>query len=196
MLLPGEYNEAYFTGAHPGGYTSYGRFNRVDLSLFTEMESTGEYFSDIGKKMRLLAFLDGKKVLELGCGYGYTIQWLRNQGVDAWGCEVSAFAVSQADPSIRPYIFNQDALTFLSACGKNAYNVIYSKDFLCCFSDADLSGLVTQMNRVGFLQAHQLRQDYNAAYYNNKTLAGWIALPFKKGTVFIWNNDFTTYTTK
>lgn len=193
ILDRSEYTQSYFEGNHPAGYTKYDKWNRVDLSMFSEAESTGEFYSDIAKKFKLLAFLDGKRVLELGCAKGYTIEWLRNNGIDANGLDICQWIVDQSAASIKPYITVADVMTHLPTLGRNAYNVLYSKDFLCCFSDADIATLITQMNRVGFLQVHQIRDGYNSTYYNNHTMDWWASQPFKKGTILINGDDFNNY---
>jgi predicted TPR repeat methyltransferase len=141
------------------------------------------------KYYKLLGFLDGKKVLELGCAKGYGVQWLRQQGIDAWGMDVSAYAISQADPSVQPYLITANAVTELAKYTKNAFNVIYSRGFLCCLSDADLSTIIPLMNKVGFLQIHHVDTLCNPQYYNVKTMAQMAALGFKRGTQLVENDD-------
>lgn len=189
LLLPHEYNEGYFTGVHPGGYTSYQRWHRVSGDFVSHSDSTGEFFADLMKYYKVLAFLDGKKVLELGCAKGYSVQWLREQGIEAWGMDVSAYAISQADPVVQPYLINANAVTQLSAYGKNAYNVIYSRGFLCCLSDQELSVIIPLMNKVGFLQIHHVDTLCNPAYYNVKTVAQLSGMGLKRGTVLVENDN-------
>lgn len=194
LLSASDYNEAYFNDGHPAGYTKYSRWYRYSTDILTD--TTGEFFADIAKYYRTLAFLDGKKVLEIGCANGFIIQWLREQGIDANGLDVCAWCKTQADAIIAPYITTGDARTALASMGRNAYNVLFSKDTLCCFSDAELIAMITQMNRVGFLQIHMVRDDYNTTYYNNHTIDWYLAQGFKKGTIFVKNNDFVNYYTK
>lgn len=191
LLLPSEYNSDYFNGVHPAGYSPrYERWPRLDPGFCLDGVSTGEFYNDSAKNINILGFLSGKKFMEIGCGYGYIIKWLRDNGIEAYGIDVSAYAISQADPSIAPYLQVGDIRTVITGWKKNAYNVLYSRNMLCCFSDADLASLITEMNRVGFLQIHQIWDDNNPEYYNPHTLAWYLVAGFKKGTNFILNNDF------
>jgi hypothetical protein len=42
-------------------------------------------------------------VLDAGCAMGFLVEALRDRGVEAYGCDVSEYAVSQVRQDIRPY---------------------------------------------------------------------------------------------
>lgn len=42
-------------------------------------------------------------VLDAGCAMGFLVEALRERGVDAWGIDVSEYAISQVDDSVREY---------------------------------------------------------------------------------------------
>lgn len=44
-----------------------------------------------------------RSVLDAGCAMGFLVEALRQRGVDAWGIDVSDYAISQVDPSIRGF---------------------------------------------------------------------------------------------
>lgn len=44
-----------------------------------------------------------KTVLDAGCAWGYLVAALRNRGVEAWGVDISPYAISKAHKAIRPY---------------------------------------------------------------------------------------------
>lgn len=46
----------------------------------------------------------GESVLDFGCAKGFYVKALRLLHRDAWGCDISEYAVSQADDSVKPYI--------------------------------------------------------------------------------------------
>lgn len=193
VLQPHEFDMSYFTGGHPAGYSNYQRWYRYSSDILPSDESTGEYFSDIAKKFKLWQFLDTKKVLELGCAYGVIVQMLRENGIQAWGMDISEYAISQADPGVQPYLINSDVRGALPQYPRNAFNVVFSHDFLCCFSESDLNLLIIQMNKIGFLQVHFIRDDYNPDYYISMPVSWWLGLGFKKGTILILNNDFNNF---
>lgn len=43
-------------------------------------------------------------LLDVGCAYGFMLDYFRARNVPAWGMDPSAFAVSHASPSAQPYI--------------------------------------------------------------------------------------------
>ena len=45
----------------------------------------------------------GQKVLDFGCSKGFLVKALRMLGRDAWGFDVSQYAIENADPTIRDY---------------------------------------------------------------------------------------------
>jgi SAM-dependent methyltransferase len=44
-----------------------------------------------------------KSVLDVGCAMGYLVEALRERGVEAWGFDVSEYAIENAQPAIRDY---------------------------------------------------------------------------------------------
>jgi len=49
-----------------------------------------------------------KKVLEIGCAMGFFIESLRKRGIEAYGVDISRYAISKAAPEIRPYLYRCD----------------------------------------------------------------------------------------
>ena len=52
---------------------------------------------------RIIADIGPQSVLDAGCALGFLIEGLRGRGVEAFGRDVSAFAIDNVHPSIRPY---------------------------------------------------------------------------------------------
>ena len=44
-------------------------------------------------------------VLDAGCAMGFLVEALRRRGVEAWGVDISEYAVQQAHPDVRPYLW-------------------------------------------------------------------------------------------
>src|SRR5512147_635533 len=42
-------------------------------------------------------------VLDVGCAIGLLVETLRGRGVEAYGVDVSEYAIEQVHPSVRPY---------------------------------------------------------------------------------------------
>lgn len=69
---------------------------------YTDKEKWMPFFSMIAD--RLIEMFDPKTVLDAGCATGYLVEALRKKGVDAYGIDISAYAINMADDSIKPYV--------------------------------------------------------------------------------------------
>lgn len=75
-------------------------------------DGTGNGYKDSGYsdfpvnafKARYVASEFGGPVLDVGCAYGYMVQQLRSLGLDAWGIDVSDYAISQASEDVKAYL--------------------------------------------------------------------------------------------
>ena len=198
IIPPEEYDISYFDGmlssyTHNAGYSRYQKWYVKDFTLFPDGDSAGEFFADIGKRM--LAFMANKTVLEIGCAKGYIVEWLRDNGIEAWGIDVSPYAIGEARPDIQQYLTVANALDYVPALGKNDFNIIFSRWTLSCFTDDQLiNTLVPAMNNAGFLQCHIVWPEINPLYYNAHTIDWWLnSAGFKNKTVIINNDDIANY---
>ncbi len=53
-------------------------------------------------------FIKPEKVLDIGCGLGYFVHYLRLLGIEAHGVEISEYALREAIPQVRSYIKKGD----------------------------------------------------------------------------------------
>ncbi len=59
---------------------------------------------DVVAALRALPARPGPDVLDVGCAKGFLVQHLRSLSVDAWGCDVSEYAIGRAAPDVRPFL--------------------------------------------------------------------------------------------
>lgn len=52
---------------------------------------------------RIAADFAPRRVLDAGCAFGFLVEALRNRGVEAWGIDLSRYAIGRADPSVKPF---------------------------------------------------------------------------------------------
>lgn len=187
LLQPNEYDAAYFgedlnivrLAGYSGGYKRWYRNEGVD--------SLGEFWKDQARNWLNNLALSGKKVLEIGCAKGFLVKDLRDLGVDAYGLDVSSYAISQCEAGMSPYLTVGDARTALSQFKTKEFDVVLSLRFLECIPETDLPALISEMNRISRLQVHVIDQFTGtktgaAQFYLQKTLDEWLALGFAKGT--------------
>jgi len=56
-----------------------------------------------GVAERIVKEINPKSVLDAGCAMGFLVEGLRARGVEAWGVDVSEYAIGQVHESVRPY---------------------------------------------------------------------------------------------
>jgi GT2 family glycosyltransferase/2-polyprenyl-3-methyl-5-hydroxy-6-metoxy-1,4-benzoquinol methylase len=80
-------------------YTHYG--NEGDAPYRPREEQWTSFFATVAD--RIVEDLGPETVLDAGCAIGFLVEALRNRGVDAWGIDISEWAISQVPDSIRAY---------------------------------------------------------------------------------------------
>ena len=184
VLKPDEYNASYFDGvlnppAHPAGYSNYER----GTSIYAK---TGlDYWGGRAKKLVDRFGLRGKKVLELGCAKGFCVESLRKFDVEAYGIDVSKYAIESASDSISRFLYCGDVLTTSLIQGK--FDLIFSLAFLDCIAEEDVPALVEKLNEIAFQQYHEIRGG-NHTHYNSQPLEWWSGFQWKN-TILLSEKD-------
>lgn len=52
---------------------------------------------------RIVSDINPRSVLDAGCAFGYLVEKLREHGVEAWGLDISEYAIQNVHPSAKPY---------------------------------------------------------------------------------------------
>jgi len=184
LLQPEEYDASYFDGSdqalkHNAGYSSYKRWYRKDGE-----NSTGEFWKDYAVELNINGRFIGKKLLDIGCAKGFLVEDLRELGVDAYGMDVSSYAIGES--AVQPYLTVGDARTDLAQYKRNEFDFIISTRVLECFSEAELPDIISEMNRISRKQVHVIDdENLNENFYLKKSLTWWKSLGFQKGTILI-----------
>lgn len=67
--------------------------------------SAAEGQRDFAVEARTISLIPGvKTVFDIGCAKGFLVKALRSLGVEAYGIDVSDYAIELADPGVRPYL--------------------------------------------------------------------------------------------
>ena len=167
-LISTDYNEEYFISGYP--------LKRWYRNLAEFPEGTGEYYKDRAKKIFDTYNLQGKKVLDIGCGFGFTVADLREMGADAYGIDFSEYAVGVAN---SPYVTLADARTYVKNLKVNEYDLIIMTEFLCCLTDTEITQLVKDVGKKAKQFFIIERRDFSetvASLYTVKTLEEWQTL--------------------
>ena len=87
MTTSSLYNEYYYS--HDCGRP----YRRDDVWL--------NFFDQIAK--RIIEQFEPKTALDAGCAWGFLVEAFRNHGVEAFGVDISEYAIQNIDPVIKPY---------------------------------------------------------------------------------------------
>lgn len=181
------FDSAYYNGGRSYGYGLYSR----------ELWGSNATFPDFAAELLNKAASRGlslaqRTVLVVGCAYGYTVEALRALGVDAYGMDVSAYAVSQAPAAVAPYVIQGDVLTDLDAArdlaglkGRRTFDFLLDEDVLTCLDDAQAVTACAEFRRVAARVGHRLTV-HPVEGYNTKPLADWRALCDPTGRDWWW----------
>ena len=75
---------------------------------YSNTEVWTAFFGNVADK--IIEIFSPKTVLDAGCATGYLVSALRDRGVEAWGFDISSYAISSAKEEIQPYL-NVQSLT-------------------------------------------------------------------------------------
>ena len=77
-----------------------------------------------------LSLQKGTKLLDYGCAHGFVVKAMRDFGIDAYGCDVSSFAISKAPKEIDNYlkIIDKDLSNLIVTSEWGRFDWILSKD--------------------------------------------------------------------
>jgi len=72
----------------------------------------------------------GTKLLDYGCAHGYVVKAMRDFGIDAFGCDISSFAISKSPKEIDTYlkIIHKDLSSLIETAKWGKFDWIMAKD--------------------------------------------------------------------
>lgn len=125
-----EYGSDYFDTCGRLGPCLYTRQNPHWLKFF------GDVADEIVRR------LNPRTVLDVGCAKGFLVECLRDRGVEAYGFDVSEYAISEVRPDIEPYCWVGSATNGIS----QNYDLITCIEVCEHLSDSDAQDAIQQMS--------------------------------------------------
>lgn len=125
------------------------------LSLYTDYRWMGRPTIDMCN--RIAEYIDlaaGDAVLDFGCAKGFVVKALRVLGYQAWGTDISRYAIDCVDPDVAQYCWwtrrmDVDGLVPPSAAAAwSAYDSVIAKDVLEHIPAAQLPDLLRALAEV------------------------------------------------
>jgi len=92
-------------------------------------------------------FLRPENLLDVGCGTGRFVYWARKLGIDAWGVDVSYYALSLSSPEIGKWLKKADASKKLPF-EDDSFDLVISTSLLEHLSEHALVSTIREGQRV------------------------------------------------
>lgn len=126
-----KYDEEYFERGVISGTSCY-----INYSWMPELSIRMAHFMTVN-----LPIVQKQKVLDYGCAKGFTVKALRLLGVDAYGVDISDYAISKAPTETKPYCSKISDVADPN-CFAQDYDWLISKDVFEHIHIADLNKLL------------------------------------------------------
>ena len=125
------YDEGYFERAEGSNYNGYGD----DPGFLSTAAELGGYVPV------------GSTMLEVACAKGYFVKWARLLGFDAYGFDVSEYAIGAAVPEAVPFVQVADALSM--PWPEDVFDSVVSWEFLEHLTPETIGLVLGECERVG-----------------------------------------------
>lgn len=125
------YDEKYFEGGAPGGYDAYGK-------TAYHMQSADDKAAGLIKGLEITG-----PTLVIGCAYGFLVEALVKQGVNAYGLDISSYALSRAPLEISSRLVHGNAAfpdgywRVRELAKVEMFSHIISENMFCCLTDEE-----------------------------------------------------------
>lgn len=97
---------------------------------------------------RIASYLNmqpGDRILDYGCARGYYVRAYREQGFEAFGIDISDWAIENCDPAVKPYVYhNSVPVNF----GTQSVDWVIAKDVLEHIPRSQLPGVIGRLMMV------------------------------------------------
>ncbi len=176
MSVENEFNKEYFSKQY---YNSGCGVNYHDAKFW--QEGFGR-IADL-----LVANFHPTTLLDVGCAFGYLVAALRDRGVEAYGLDISEYAISQVREDIRPFCRAGSALDPLPDGFPARFSLLttieVAEHLLPEDSDAFLKNICSYSDRIIFSSTPDNKEE--PTHFNVHPASYWREKFFANG---FWNN--------
>lgn len=171
--MDGPYNEDYYLRGEEKGISNY-----------TDYRWMKDRTMPMAKRLiEVMGVKPGHTFLDIGCALGFTVKALRRLGVDAWGQDISKWAVKNCDPEVSRYVHNEIQHT--------EYDHVLMKDLTEHLHPRDLGKLISRVMLLepqSVLIVVPLSEEINGPYVraeDNKDVTHVIRWPLQEWMRFL-----------
>jgi ubiquinone/menaquinone biosynthesis C-methylase UbiE len=101
---------------------------------------------DLARKIK--SAWDPKNMLEIGCATGILSQVMREFGVEAYGIDISNWAIENSNPSIRPFLTVGDITVDLQKYKDQEFDLVTAMDVLEHIEKKTLPRVIGEICRI------------------------------------------------
>lgn len=150
-----------------------------------------DFFDGVAK--RLIEDFQPHTVLDAGCAWGFLVERLRARGVEAYGIDISEYAISQVHPDIQPYC----RVGSITEPFPQTYDLIVSIEVLEHMQPADAERAVENFSKHSDqIVFSSSPYDYKeATHFNVLQSDGWARLFARYGLFRDIDYDLTAFLT-
>lgn len=113
------YDEIYFEDGVKHGVSGYENYRWLPDRIYSEIRAV----------INLLGINPKQSVLDIGCAKGYWVRGFREYGIDAFGYDISRYAIRKSDKHIKKYVSNSFPIKrFDYVVARNTFEHIDEKD--------------------------------------------------------------------
>lgn len=173
VALSREYGKDYFDGSRDVGYGGYGydgRWVPVAKDIIAHYE-----------------LKPGDRVLDVGCAKGFLVKDLLAEGIDAYGLDVSEYALKNCEPEVvgRLQIGSAESLPFPD----QSFDVVLAINSLHNLKKAEFIQALQEMERIStngkFLQVDSFRTEEEKEIFES-----WVLTAYTYGYPHEWEAIF------
>lgn len=132
---------------------------------------------------RIVKDLKPKTVLDAGCAMGYLVSALRDRGVEAYGIDISEYAISKVREDIRPYCVVGSVTDPLPAVLPRRYDLVVTIEMLEHLYEEEgrktIRNLCTLSERVIFSSTPD--EFFERTHFNVRQREYWVRLFAEEG---------------
>jgi SAM-dependent methyltransferase len=143
------------------------------------------FFGEIADN--IIRDLHPASVLDAGCGMGFLVEALRNRGIEAWGVDVSGYAISQVHESVRDYC----SVSSLSEPFSRRYDLITCIEVVEHIPAAEIDAVMANLcQATDRLLLSTSPHDYaEATHVNVRQPQDWSAMLAREGFLRDFDHD-------
>jgi SAM-dependent methyltransferase len=108
---------------------------------YVKDESWLRFFTAIAD--RIVSGIGPRRVLDAGCGPGFLVELLRERGVEAYGCDISSYAIAHVPEPVKPFCWRASVTSEL----REDYDLIICQEVFPHVSPADADAAIANFCR-------------------------------------------------